>query len=188
MAPKAELLEMVAIAHRFGIRIYFDNIMNHRAFDVPGYNENTPIDIYPGMLPEDFHLRRTQEGFYRKWDNTRDWSSTWQIQNLGLADLIDIAQEPGTTNFNHGESEGSSFPKIQFIRDRERPKQYDFDKDGTYIGFGGLLNKAEDLLQQEGINQPDSNQIQTRATQYLEENPERYKESVEQYTESVHAG
>ena len=178
---EAELLEMVAVAHRFGIRIYFDNIMNHRAFDVPGYNENTPIDIYPGMLPEDFHLRRTQEGFYRKWDNTRDWSSTWQIQNLGLADLIDIAQEPGTTNFNHGESEGSSFPKIQFIRDRERPQQYDFDKDGTYIGFGGLLKKAQNLLQEEGINQPDPNQIQTRATQYLEENPERYKESVEQY-------
>ena len=48
---EAELLELVATAHRFGIRIYFDNIMNHRAFDVPGYNENTPIDIYPGMVP-----------------------------------------------------------------------------------------------------------------------------------------
>jgi glycosidase len=64
---EAELLELVRTAHRFGIRVYFDNIMNHRAFDIPGYNENTPIDIYPGMVPEDFHLRVTQEGFYRKW-------------------------------------------------------------------------------------------------------------------------
>ena len=91
---EAELLRLVETAHRFGIRVYFDNIMNHRAFDVPGFNENTPIDLYPGMVPEDFHLRRTQDGFYRKWDNTRSWNDAWQVQNLGLADLIDIAQEP----------------------------------------------------------------------------------------------
>ncbi len=178
---EAELHELIAVAHRFGIRIYFDNIMNHRAFDVPGFNENTPVDIYPGLLPEDFHLRRTQEGFYRKWDNTRDWSSTWQIQNLGLADLIDIAQEPGTTNLNHGGSEGSTFPKIQFIRDLERPEQYDFDKDGNYIGFGGLLDIARQLLQDEGISQIDTNQMQARASRYLRENSGRYEESVEQY-------
>ena len=41
---EAELLEMVRVAHRFGIRIYFDNVMNHNAFDVPGYNAYTPID------------------------------------------------------------------------------------------------------------------------------------------------
>ena len=74
---EAELLHMMEVAHRFGIRVYFDNIMNHRAFDVPGYNENTPIDTYPGMVPEDFHLQKTEDGFYRKWNNTRDWNSAW---------------------------------------------------------------------------------------------------------------
>ena len=69
---EAELLHLMEIAHRFGIRVYFDNIMNHRAFDVPGFNESTPLEVYPGMFPEDFHLRVTEEGFYRKWDNTRD--------------------------------------------------------------------------------------------------------------------
>ena len=113
---EAELLALVRTAHRFGIRIYFDNIMNHRAFDIPGFNEDTPIDVYPGMVPEDFHLRTTQEGFYRKWDNTRDWNDAWQVQHLGLADLIDIAQEPGTTNGNFGPNEGDTFPKIKFIR------------------------------------------------------------------------
>src|SRR6266571_2281861 len=35
---REELVRMVRLAHRFGIRVYFDNIMNHRGFDVPRYN------------------------------------------------------------------------------------------------------------------------------------------------------
>ncbi|MEM7145774.1 MAG: alpha-amylase family glycosyl hydrolase [Verrucomicrobiota bacterium] len=123
---EADLLELVRVAHRFGIRIYFDNIMNHNAFDVPGFNEFVPIDIYPGFLPEDFHLRVTEEGFYRKWDNTRDWGSAWQVQNLGLADLIDIAHENPNTNF--GPSEGDDHPKISFVRQPNNPEYY-FDTD-----------------------------------------------------------
>jgi hypothetical protein len=131
---EAELLKMIETAHRFGIRVYFDNIMNHRAFDVPGYNENTPIDIYPGLVPEDFHLRKTEDGFYRKWDNTRDWGSAWQVQNLGLADLIDIAHE--TPNANFGLTEGSTHPKISLVRSPNNPEHYDRLPDGTYVGFG----------------------------------------------------
>ena len=40
---EAELQELVKTAHRFGIRVYFDNIMNHRAFDIPGYNEDLSL-------------------------------------------------------------------------------------------------------------------------------------------------
>jgi hypothetical protein len=178
---EAELLELVRTAHRFGIRVYFDNIMNHRAFDIPGFNENTPIDIYPGMVPEDFHLRVTQEGFYRKWDNTRDWNSAWQVQHLGLADLIDIAQEPGTTNGNFGPNEGDNHPKIKFIRDYERPEHYAYDKDGNYIGFGGLLPLAETLLIDEGNANPTEAEIKTRAQQYLTDNATVYEEYVEDY-------
>jgi len=178
---EAELLELIRVAHRFGIRVYFDNIMNHRAFDIPGFNENTPIDIYPGMVPEDFHLRTTQEGFYRKWDNTRDWNSAWQVQNLGLADLIDIANEPGTTNFNFGPSEGSTNPKIKFIRDLERPEQYAYDKDGNYVGFGGLLTLATTLLNGEGNASPTQAEIKTRAQQYLNDNSGVYEEYVGDY-------
>jgi hypothetical protein len=133
---EAELLEMVETAHRFGIRVYFDNIMNHNAFDIPGYNADTPIDIYPGMVPEDFHLRVTEEGFYRKWDNTRNWGDTWQVQNLGLADLVDIAQEPGDINQNFGPSEGSTFKKIKFVRQPNNPEYYCYLPNGTYVGFG----------------------------------------------------
>src|ERR1700710_814706 len=54
---EAELLRLVETAHRFGIRVYLDNVMNHNAFDVPGYDASTPIDLYPGFVPEDFHLK-----------------------------------------------------------------------------------------------------------------------------------
>ncbi|MGJ8650368.1 MAG: alpha-amylase family glycosyl hydrolase [Opitutaceae bacterium] len=133
---EAELLELVKTSHRFGIRVYFDNIMNHRAFDVPGYNENTDIYIYPGMVPEDFHLRVTEDGFYRKWDNTRDWNSAWQVQNLGLADLIDIAHETPNTNF--GPNEGDDHPKYSFVRHPNNPEYYCYDSSGTYVGFGNV--------------------------------------------------
>lgn len=141
---EAELLHLVEVAHRFGLRVYFDNIMNHRAFDIPGYNEDTPVDIYPGLLPEDFHLRVTEDGFYRKWDNTRDWGSSWQVQNLGLADLIDIAHEAPNANF--GPSEGSSHPKLSFVRDASRPWQYDRAPNGDYVGFGPANGLTSEII------------------------------------------
>lgn len=130
---EAELLRLIETAHRFGMRVYFDNIMNHRAFDVPGWDENTPVDIYPGMLPEDFHLRKTEDGFYRKWDNTVNWGSTWEVQNRNLSDLIDIAHE--TPNANFGSNEGDSHPKISFVRHPNNPEYYDYHPTG-YCGFG----------------------------------------------------
>ncbi|MGB4574562.1 MAG: alpha-amylase family glycosyl hydrolase, partial [Kiritimatiellia bacterium] len=120
---EAELLNLVETAHRFGIRVYFDNIMNHRAFDIPAYNESTPADVYPGMAPEDFHLRRTPDGFYRKWDNCRDWNDAWQVLHLGLSDLIDIAHE--SPNQNHGAKEGDWHPKPSFVRHPDHPEFYD---------------------------------------------------------------
>src|SRR5215467_13005923 len=54
---RAQLVQLVQVAHQFGIRVYFDNIMNHRAFTVPGYNASTPTNFYPGLLPQDFHLQ-----------------------------------------------------------------------------------------------------------------------------------
>lgn len=160
---EAELLQLVATAHRFGIRIYFDNIMNHRAFDVPGFNENTPIDIYPGMAPEDFHLRVTEDGFYRKWDNTRDWSSTWQVQNLGLADLIDIAHETPNTNF--GRNEGDDHPKYSFIRHPNNPEYYCFDRNGNYVGFGNVT--LEDLAANPAAYTEDVNASLIRNVRWL---------------------
>ncbi|HMP77068.1 MAG TPA: alpha-amylase family glycosyl hydrolase [Kiritimatiellia bacterium] len=129
-----EFLRMVQTAQRFGIRIYIDNIMNHRAFDIPGYNETTPIDLYPGMVPEDFHLRVTEDGFYRKWDNVADWNDGWQVQNRNFSDLIDIAQE--TPNANFGRFEGNTYPKVSFVRHPNNPAYYDQHPTLGYVGFG----------------------------------------------------
>jgi len=158
---EAELLRLIETAHRFGIRVYVDNIMNHRAFDVPGYNEYTPIDIYPGMVPEDFHLRVTAEGFYRKWDNVANWSDTWQIQYRNFSDLIDIAQET-PDNANFGSYEGDTIPKIKLVRHRSNPEWYCYAPSPTgavYVGFYStnitsevLTNSANAWLYEEDVN------------------------------------
>ena len=156
---EAELHEMMRTAHRFGIRVYFDNIMNHRAFDVPGFNESTPLDIYPGMRPEDFHLRVTEDGFFRKWDNTRDWQDEWQVLHLGLSDLIDIAHEVGAGGWNHnfGPNEGDHHPGLSFVRHPDNPEYYAYDPQGNYVGFGNVTQEM------------------------LDNNPEAYVEDVNAY-------
>ena len=163
-----ELLDLIRVAHRFGIRVYFDCIMNHNGFDVPLFNGLVSEEIYPGFRPRDFHLRETVDGFYRKWDNTRDWGSEWQVQNLGLSGLADIANEPGPTNRNHGLFEGDSADKPVFLRHPDNPEYYCYipngpgqahaANEGTYVGFGS------------------SNGI-TRA--FLQANEEFYREIVE---------
>ncbi len=160
---EADLAYLIRVAHRHGIRVYFDNIMNHRAFDVPGFNEYTPIDIYPGMVPEDFHLRVTSDGFYRKWDNIANWGDTWQIQYRNFSDLIDIAQET-PDNGNFGASEGSHVPKIKLVRHPNNPDYYCYAPgtnayQAVYVGFGStnitsamVTNAANAWLYEEDVN------------------------------------
>lgn len=113
---KAQLLQVVELAHRFGLRVYFDNIMNHRGFDIPGYYASTPTNVYPGLTVQDFHLRDQGDGTYRNWDNVSDWNNVWQVQHRPLFGLIDLANEPGSLNENFGLTEGSTIAKPIFIR------------------------------------------------------------------------
>ncbi len=133
---EADLLRMIEIAHRFGIRVYLDNVMNHRGFDVPGYNASTPIDVYPGLVPEDFHLQVTADGFYRNWPGISNYNDQFQVWNLSTSNLVDIAQEPGTTNLNFGGFQGANHPKIRIVRQPNNPEFYCYLPDGTYVGFG----------------------------------------------------
>jgi glycosidase len=113
---KAELLQAVETAHRFGLRVYFDHIMNHRGFDVPRYTLSTPTNVYPGLTVEDFHLRRQADGTYRNWDNIADFGNAWQVQYRPLSGLLDLANEPGSTNGNFGLVEGHTTNKVSFVR------------------------------------------------------------------------
>jgi glycosidase len=161
---KADLLNLIDVAHRFGMRVYFDNVMNHRAYDVPGYNENTPVDVYPGMVAEDFHLRVTSDGYYRKWDNI-DWNnfSEWDVMYRPLSDLIDIAHEnltrdgdnrPFNGNFGPGYEMGQWYPKPYIVRHAYRkedtwklfdrmPVPWKSNEDYT-VGDGALQNTDPD--------------------------------------------
>jgi glycosidase len=136
---KAQLVRAVEMAHRFGIRVYFDNIMNHRGFDVPQYNSSTPSNVYPGMVTGDFHLQRISGGFYRNWGNIGNWNDTFEIQNNPLGGLIDIAME--SPNINFGSNYKDQAPSPFFIRHPSNPEHY-YDTNlpsfsGGMHGFNG---------------------------------------------------
>ena len=163
---EADLHNLIEFCHRFGMRVYFDNVMNHRSYDVPGYNENTPTDVYPGMCPEDFHLRTTSDGFYRKWDNVRSWDDEWQVMYLGLSDLLDIAHE--TPNGNFGATEGSTHEKPKFLRHPNNPEYYDRMPDGSWVGFGTNNGITTDILAQNaGYYSEDVGGYLCRAVRWL---------------------
>ena len=163
---EADLHNLIELCHRFGMRVYFDNVMNHRSYDVPGWDERTATDVYPGMCPEDFHVRTTSDGFYRKWDNVRDWNDEWQVMFLGLSDLLDIAHE--TPNQNFGAKEGDWHEKPQFVRHPNNPEFYDRKPNGDWVGFGpdnGIT--VEDLRDHPDFYKEDVGAYLIRAVRWL---------------------
>jgi glycosidase len=120
---KAELLQMVETAHRFGLRVYFDNIMNHRQGVVPGYDVYTPTNFFPGLWPQDFHLRTTSSG-NRNWPNVEYWNNQNYVQNEPINGLCDLATEPGGINYNYGPTLWSQTSKPFFVRQPGNPEYY----------------------------------------------------------------
>jgi hypothetical protein len=132
---QSDLIRMVQIAHRFGIRVYFDNVMNHRSSTVPAYpGSGTPTNYYPGLAPADFHLQ-TVSGGYKNWPDIGDpyWCTTSVVEHQPLEGLCDLAQEPGTVNLNFGASVGNTTVKPNFIRFPNRPDLY-MDTNGPSLG------------------------------------------------------
>src|SRR5579863_6256871 len=121
---QAQLIQMVQTAHRFGIRVYFDNVMNHRASTVPGYpGSGTATNYYPGLIPQDFHLQTVTGGF-QNWPSVSDYCSVQNVQNQPLLGLCDLANEPGTLNYNFGANLGNTTNKPVFVRFPGRPDLY----------------------------------------------------------------
>lgn len=120
---KAELLQMVETAHRFGIRVYFDNVMNHRQGVVPGYDVYTPTNYFPGLWPKDFHLQTTSSG-NRNWPNVENWNDQNYVQNEPINGLCDLATEPGGINYNFGPTLFSQTSKPFFVRQPNNPEYY----------------------------------------------------------------
>jgi len=134
---QADLIQMVQTAHRFGIRLYFDNVMNHRSSTVPGYpGSGTPANYYPGLVPQDFHLQAVPGGYYN-WPSIGDpyWCTASVVENQPLLGLCDLAQEPGTVNWDFGNNIGDTTTKSVFVRFPGRPDLY-MNTNGPFLGAG----------------------------------------------------
>jgi hypothetical protein len=123
---RAELISLMRAAHRFGLRVYFDNVMAHNAG--PLDRETDPGELFPGVpgfVPEDFHLVREADGTWRKAADWPNWNDEWQVLNRNPF-AWDIAQEgPQNVSFNpNGTGEGFSFPKWSGIRHPGRTEWY----------------------------------------------------------------
>ncbi len=129
---KAELLQMVETAHRFGLRVYFDNVMNHRQGVVPGYDVYTPTNFFPGLWPQDFHLKTTSSG-NRNWPNVENWSDQGLVQNEPINGLCDLANEPGGINYNFGATLWSQAGKPFFVR-QPSSREYYMDTNSAFLG------------------------------------------------------
>ena len=115
---KADLQRLMKTAHRFGLRVYFDNVMAHNAGPL---DKNTdPGEIFPGIpgfVPEDFHLVRESDGTWRKAADWPNWQDEWQVLNRNPF-AWDIANEhPQNVSFNpNGTAEANTYPKWSGVR------------------------------------------------------------------------
>ncbi|MFM7181471.1 MAG: alpha-amylase family glycosyl hydrolase [Verrucomicrobiales bacterium] len=115
---KADLFSMMRTAHRFGFRVYFDNVMAHNAGPL---DKNTnPGNFFPGIpgfVPEDFHIVREGNGTWRKPADWPNWQDEWQVLNRNPF-AWDIANEhPQNISFNpNGTAEAYTYPKWSGIR------------------------------------------------------------------------
>ena len=133
---KADLLSMVRVAHRFGIRVYFDNVMAHNAG--PLDSATLPGQLFtgvPGFVPEDFHIVRDGTT-WRKPADYPNYQNEWEVLNRNPF-AWDIAQEvPSNVSFNPtGTAEGQTFPKWSGVRHPGRTEWY-LDTDLT-VGTNG---------------------------------------------------
>jgi hypothetical protein len=117
---KTDLLHMMEIAHRFGLRVYFDNIMAHTGGFVP---EGEPYELNDlGFVPADFHILRQEDGSYYKID-WPDWDNEWQVLHRNPFSW-DIANDPGEWNNNFGTEEGQRIRKWVGVRHPDNPEFY----------------------------------------------------------------
>lgn len=140
---KDDLLRLMLTAHRFGMRVYFDNVMAHNAGPL---DKNTdPGELLPGVpgfVPEDFHLVRESNGTWRKAADWPNWQDEWQVLNRNPF-AWDIAQEsPQNVSFNpNGTAEGHTYPKWSGIRHPGMTARYpDTDLTVATNGTGGAVH------------------------------------------------
>lgn len=86
----SDLYTLIQTAHRFGLKVYCDLVLNH--------NDNrasTAIDGYPNVIPEDFHIFSSADTDNNQIDFNDNQPFSGNILNNDLSGLADIAHEDG---------------------------------------------------------------------------------------------
>lgn len=122
---KQDLLRLMEVAHRFGIRVYFDNVMAHNAGHLDSATQ--PGELFPdvpGFVPQDFHIGWNGSG-WQKFADWPDWQNEWEVLNRNPF-AWDIANENGDNkSFDaNGLLEGSTYPKWSGIRHPGMTERY----------------------------------------------------------------
>lgn len=142
---KADLLRLIDVAHRFGIRVYLDNVMAHNAGPLDDVPPGTLFPGIPGFVPQDFHLVRKSGGGWRKASDSVDYNDEWQVLNRNPF-AWDIAQEDPNTSFNPtSQTEGQDYPKWIGVRHPGKTWLYpDNDLPGVTDNFGVAFHPFAD--------------------------------------------
>ena len=142
---KADLLRVVEMAHRFGLRVYFDNVMAHSAGPLDAVAVHTLFPGIPGFVPEDFHLVAKPGGGWKKASDSIDYNDEWQVLNRNPF-AWDIAQEDPNTSFDSvGQTENLDYPKWVGIRHPGRTALYpDNDLPGVTDANGEIFHPFAD--------------------------------------------
>jgi glycosidase len=85
-----ELQELIRACKRLGIEIYCDTVLNHFA-----NRAENPINQYPTVIPEDFHIRSSADTTNPEIDFNTAGAMSSAIFNQDLVGLADIAHEDG---------------------------------------------------------------------------------------------
>jgi len=120
-----DLLNVVTVAHRFGLRVYFSNVMNQNGGALPDTPPGTLSNTQPGFVPEDFHLINSN-GNYSTYSGYFDYQTEWPDLNYN-AFGTDIAQEDPNASFGPNVVNGyymNSYPKWYGIRQPNNPELY----------------------------------------------------------------
>lgn len=118
-----ELQELIRVAKRFGLDVYFDMVVNHN-----DNRANRAINQYPDMIPEDFHINSSTNTANPEINFNTDGSFSFGMLNHDLLGLADIAHEDGN-NRNSNLSVPSyavmnSWGKPSFVRQPRTPQYY----------------------------------------------------------------
>ena len=124
---REDLLHMIEMAHRFGIRVYFDNIMAHNGGPMP--NTVAGVLAENGFVPEDFHILYDGNDHTYKNTDWPDWNNEWEVLHRNpfgadIAHETDAWSGGNQHNESFGWNEGDWYPKWSGVRHPNHPEYY----------------------------------------------------------------